>query len=129
MAGSIDLNTNKGIFLVLLSAGIVGGGASALQNQVFGPGGEWQKIVTNQAVIQNDVGTLKNSLSELSTVLKEGFEKVASASDDQKESLTTIQARLDYFTFEIELLKSRMDTLESERKLLLNTQAGSNERP
>ena len=129
MAGSIDLNTNKGIALVLVCAGMVGGGASALQNQVFGPGGEWQKVVTNQAVIQNDVGTLKTSLSELSAVLKEGFEKVASSADAQKDNLDDIKSQLNHFTFELELLKSRMSALESERKLLLKTPAGSNERP
>jgi hypothetical protein len=120
MPGSIDLNTNKGIVIVLLSAGLVGGGASVLQNQVFGPGGEWQKVVTNQAVIRNDVSTLKTSLTELSVVLKEGFEKVADASDSQKEGIHDIKAELKTFTYEIEALKKRMDALEAYRQDLLH---------
>ena len=129
MPGSVDLNTNKGIALVLLSAGIVGGGASALQNQVFGPGGEWQKVVTNQAVIQEQIKQQRADFAALNNTLETGFSQVASAANRQNESLSNIQSQLAKYGYEIEALKVRMKSLEDERQSLLKMQSGSNERP
>lgn len=108
MAGSIDLNTNKGIAIVLLVSGMVGGGASVLQNQVFGPGGEWQRVVTNQAVIQEQIKTQSQSFDKLSNVLETGFAKVAESTEKQNLDLKQIQ-------YEIESLKTRMNALEQFR--------------
>lgn len=119
MAGSIDLNTNRGITIVLLSAGLVGGGASVLQNQVFGPGGEWQKVVTNQAVIQEQIKTTNQSFEKLSQVLENGFEKVAESTERQNSQLNSIQTELDNYQFEIKSLKERMKILEDYRHDLM----------
>jgi len=118
MSGSIDLNTNKGIALVFAFAGLVGGGASVLQNQIFGPGGEWQKVVTNQAVIQEQVKTFNENLGKLSNVLENGFQKVASSSEKQEDSLKEIQSQLDTYQLSLETLKIRMSNLEEFRKRL-----------
>lgn len=119
MAGSIDLNTNKGIMIVLLSAGLVGGGASVIQNRVFGPGGEWQRVVTNQAVIQEQIKTTNQSFEKLSQVLENGFEKVAESSDRQNTQLSEIQDELDNYQFELQGLKTRMSSLEQYRQELM----------
>lgn len=116
MAGSIDLNTNRGIALVLCLAGVIGGGASALQNQVFGPGGEWQRIVTNQAVIQEQVKTFNDNLDKLSTVLETGFQKVAASSEQQDDHLEDIKSQLKDYQYSIESLKIRMNELEQFRR-------------
>lgn len=119
MAGSIDLNTNKGIMIVLLSAGLVGGGASVIQNRVFGPGGEWQRVVTNQAVIQEQIKTTNQSFEKLSQVLENGFEKVAESTDRQNTQLSEIQDEMDNYKFELQGLKTRMSSLEQYRQELM----------
>lgn len=116
MSGSVDLNTNRGVVIILLCSGLVGGGASVLQNQVFGPGGEWQRVVTNQAVIQEQVGSFDKSLVKLTSVLENGFQKVAESSDKQNQKLDDINKQMDQYNFELHILKVRMDSLEEFRK-------------
>ena len=109
MSGSIDLNTNRGVAVVLLLAGIAGGGVSTLKDQLVGPGGEWETIVTSQAVQAEQI-------KALTKVLEDGFDKLSTS---QAEALLAVhdldlrieqnKYRIDQITKELTRLQQSMD--------------------
>lgn len=123
MAGSIDLNSNRGIAIVLGLAALVGGGASTLKDQVFGPGGDWEKIVTNQAVQAEQIKGIDSRFAELTTVLKDGFASIADAEkehdDEMKELRKNVNentGRINSVNQELEYLHTRLMEILQEDK-------------
>lgn len=124
MAGSIDLNSNRGIALMLGLAALVGGGASTLKDQVFGPGGDWEKIVTNQAVQAEQIEGFDNRLAELTVVLKDGFKLIAESEKEHDNEMQAIRDdvnentnRINITNQQLEYLQARlMEVLEENRE-------------
>lgn len=121
MAGSIDLNTNRGILTIIGIAVLAGGGASTLKDQVFGPGGDWEEVVTNQAVQAEQIKNIDTRFKELTIVLKDGFEKIAATQDDYDDDMETIRShisnnahRIDMNNIELAELRDMLNRILQE---------------
>lgn len=105
MSGSVDLNTNRGIILLLLMCfGSAFGGAATFQ-KFFGPGGNWEQMVAQQAVY----GT---QLENVTKVLDRGFKDLTSAQKEAGVTLNQIQRTIDAHEREIEYINVRLINLE-----------------
>lgn len=111
MPGSIDLNTNRGVLTIIGIAVLAGGGASTLKDQVFGPGGDWEEVVTNQAVQAEQIKNIDTRFKELTTVLKDGFEKIASTQEDYDRDMSQVRADIVENTHRIDMQNIELDEL------------------
>ena len=111
MPGSIDLNTNRGVLAIIGIAVLAGGGASTLKDQVFGPGGDWEEVVTNQAVQAEQIKNIDTRFKELTTVLKDGFEKIASTQEDYDRDMSQVRADIVENTHRIDMQNIELDEL------------------
>ena len=111
MPGSIDLNTNRGVLTIIGIAVLAGGGASTLKDQVFGPGGDWEEVVTNQAVQAEQIKNIDTRFKELTTVLKDGFEKIASTQEDYDRDMSQVRADIVENTHRIDMQNIELDDL------------------
>ena len=104
---SIDIRNSKGVGLVLIAA-LSGGGGSLAANKLWGPGGNWETLVVNQAVLQEQMIEQKKSSDKLTKVLETGFKSIAS-------SLTAASTTTQELTFNYQHLLERQ--VDQERRL------------
>jgi hypothetical protein len=118
MAGSIDINTNKGIAALIGLVIVTAGGASALQNELFGPGGEWQRVVSQQSINGERINSLVDSNKQLTSALEKGFDKIVDAIDGTNKDLIATRETVLSNTQEISYLKQRVMELNKELDVL-----------
>lgn len=101
--GSIDFKASRGtLSLALVISAIAGGGTSALTAKVWGPGGGWEEMVKQSAVLSQEMSHVVEELKEIASNTK--------SQTDLAHSHTTSIAEL----------KLRMQNLEAEYNRLLS---------
>ncbi len=63
--GSIDFKSSRGLGVVLAVSVISGGTTSVATNRLFGPGGGWEDMVKQQAVMTKEMSHITEELREI----------------------------------------------------------------
>ena len=111
----------KGLLPVILVAALSGGGGSVAANKIWGPGGEWQELVSNQIRLQEQQKTTNDTVDKLSLALTKGIDKLVLTLDKDSETDAAQDRRIRDLEYAQKLLVnnyniaiSRLNKLESK---------------
>tara|TARA_R110002012_G_scaffold96164_2_gene231842 strand:- start:930 stop:1283 length:354 start_codon:yes stop_codon:yes gene_type:complete len=92
---SVDLKAARSTLPIIILSVLSGGGGSIAVNKVWGPGGEWQEVVTNQARLQEQIVHTNDNVDKLSEALSQGIDKLVRVIERDESILLDHGTRLN----------------------------------